>query len=274
MNIFEIVLLQPLASGLIIFYKMLGQNMGLAIIAFSIFLRFVLNPLTKPYMDSMKKIREVAPQLEKLKLKYKDDKMKLAQAQADFYKEKGINPGAGCLPYLLQIVILIAFFNVFSKTLSAQGNLVDNFNKLLYDFLKFKDGDSIGTSFLYLNVTKPDAFLMPYINIMFPGPMLILSALAQFVSAKIMTPLTQAESSVADTTKGSSDDMQVAMQKSMSYTFPLFTLLIGMKFASGLALYWLIFSLMQIQQQVSSQGWGGMTPLINKIKLLKSGTRS
>jgi membrane protein insertase Oxa1/YidC/SpoIIIJ len=46
----------------------------------------------------------------------------------------------------------------------------------------------------------------------------------------------------------------VAMQKSMSYTFPLFTLIIGINFASGLALYWLVFSNQTIQQ-VRSQGW-------------------
>src|SRR3972149_5901029 len=103
---FTTILTQPLTNGLILFYRLLGSNMGLAIIGFSLFLRVLLNPLTKPYMDSMKKMKDFAPQLEKLKKKYKNDKINFGQSQADFYKNKGIKPGAGCLPYLLQIVVL------------------------------------------------------------------------------------------------------------------------------------------------------------------------
>jgi YidC/Oxa1 family membrane protein insertase len=269
MNIFTVVLIEPLANGLILFYKVLFQNMGLAIIGFSLFLRFILNPLTKPYMESMKKIKDIAPQLEKIKAKYKGDKIKFAQAQADFYKEKGINPGAGCLPYLLQIVVLIAFFNVFSRTLTPGGDIVANFNSLLYDFLKFKPGESINMSFLYLNISKPDIIPLPFASFSFPGPILFLSAAIQFLSAKVMNPYIKVEEKIAKKTETSSDDMQVTMQKSMTYTFPLFTLLIGMKFASGLALYWLVFSLTQIYQQVKSQGWGELTPLLKKLNLIK-----
>jgi YidC/Oxa1 family membrane protein insertase len=265
MNYFEIILLQPLANGLIIFYRVLGNNLGLAIIGFSLFLRFLLNPLTKPYMESMKKMRDVAPQLEKLKKKYKDDKMAFAKAQADFYREKKINPGAGCLPYLLQIVVLIAFFNVFSKTISLGGDLTSHFNALLYNSLKFANDQVINTKFLYLDLTKPDVLSNLGLPFNIPGPLLILSAVLQLISSKIMIPLEQAESDVAKKTSEKSDDMQVSMQKSMSYTFPLFTLFIGMRFASALALYWTVFSLTQVYQQVTTQGWGSLTPLVNKI---------
>lgn len=267
MNIFTTLLIQPLANGLAIFYKILGGNMGLAIIGFSLFLRIILNPLTKPYMESMKKMKELTPQLEKLKKKHKNDKVKLAQAQADFYKEKGINPGAGCLPYILQIVVLIAFFNVFTRVLSSNGDAISQFNQLLYEPLKFAEGDVLNTKFLYLNVTSPDKFDLSFLPFSFPGPILILAALTQFLSAKINTPYTKVEESLADKTSEKTDDFQVAMQKSMVYTFPLFTLIIGMRFASGLALYWLVFSLTQAYQQIKMQGWGGLSPYIEKIKL-------
>src|SRR6185436_5765502 len=100
MEIFNVILIQPLANGLILFYRLLGENMGLAIIGFSLFLRLCLEPLTRPYIKSMKKMREYAPELEKLKKRHKGDRAKLASAQADFYKQKGINPGAGCLPMI------------------------------------------------------------------------------------------------------------------------------------------------------------------------------
>src|SRR3989344_4794253 len=201
MEIFNIVLIQPLANGLITFYKLLGGNMGLAIIGFSLFLRFILNPLTKPYMQSMKKMKDIAPELAKLKNKYKDDKIKFAQAQADFYREKGVNPGAGCLPYLLQIVVLIAFFNVFTKVLTPDGDPVSRFNELLYSFLKFKEGEIVNMHFLYLDVTKPDVINIPGVPFPIPGPVLFLAALVQFLSAKVMVPYTKAEEKIAQKTK-------------------------------------------------------------------------
>ncbi len=265
-NIFELILLEPLANGLILFYKVLGGNMGLAIIAFSLLLRFVLNPLTKPYMESMKKIREVAPQVEKLKKKYKGDQIAFAKAQSDFYREKKINPGAGCLPYLLQIVVLIAFFNVFSKTISLGGDLASHFNTLLYEPLKFALNEIVNTKFIYLDLTKPDTFSVSGLAFAIPGPLLIISSVLQFVSSKIMIPLTIAESESAKKTKESIDDIQVSMQKSMTYMFPIMTLIVGMQFASGLALYWAIFSLTQVYQQVTTQGWGSLAPFIQRFK--------
>mgnify|MGYP001587000028 FL=1 len=270
MNIFDIILIQPLANGLVLFYKILGNNLGLAIIGFSVFLRFVLNPLTKPYMKSMKKIKEAEPQLNKLKEKYKNDKKGLVKAQSDFYKEKGINPGAGCLPYLLQIVVLIALFTVFTKVL-VPGGEVGKLNNILYEPLKFSSNETIRTKFLYLNLTKPDVFRIGGVPFPIPGPTLLLAAFLQLLSSMIMAPVVTLEQKIAAKTKKKEDDMQAAMQKSTMYTFPLFTIIFGMSFSSGLALYWAVFSAFQLIQQYQTSGWGGLTPWIEKTGLLKLG---
>ncbi len=270
MNIFEVLLLQPLASGLILFYRAMGNNMGLAIIFFTLFLRFILNPLTKPYTESMKKMKDLAPALSKIKEKHKGDKIKLAQAQADLYKQNNINPSSGCLPYLLQIIILIAFFNVFSKTLYPDVNSVEKFNALVYEPLRFAPGEEINTKFWIFDVKTPDTVKLSLLPFAVPGPLLLLAALTQFISAKITAPVVKAEEKIARKTKSEIDDMQVTMQKSMIYTFPLMTLVIGYQFPSGLALYWLIFSLTQAYSQVRSSGWGGLTPFLTKYNLLKS----
>jgi YidC/Oxa1 family membrane protein insertase len=270
LQIFQIILIQPLANGLILFYKLLGQNMGIAIIGFSFFLRLILNPLTKPYMESMKKIKQFEPQLSKLKLKYKDDKKKLMEAQAELYKQNKINPSAGCLPYIIQIVILIALFNVFTQVLTPKDGDISKFNALLYSPLKLSETQTLNTSFLYLDVRKPDTFRIPNIPFPIPGPILILAALAQFVSAKMTMPFIKAEEKIAKKTKTETDDMQVAMQSSMVYTFPFFTLIFGINFPSGLALYWLLFSAWQVWQQYKTSGWGSLTPFISRLGLVKS----
>jgi len=266
MNIFQILLIQPLTNGLVLFYKLLGGNMGLAIVFFSAFLRIITIPLTKPYMKSMKKLKDFEPQLSKLKEKHKNDKKKLLEAQTEFYKQNGINPGGGCLPYLLQIAILIALFNVFNKVL-AGGDIVSKLNELLYQPLKLEEGHVIVTSFLYMDITKPDVFRIPGISFNLPGPILILAAISQFISAKITQPHTKKKK-----TGKQEDDMQATMQQSMIYTFPLFTLIFGMKFPSGLSIYWLLFSVIQAIQQYKTSGWGGLTPFISKLNLLKSPT--
>ncbi len=270
MDIFRILLIEPLANGLAVFYKLFGGNMGVAIIAFSLFLRLLLTPLTKPYMESMKKMKQHSKDLDKLKKRHKDDKAKLMKAQADFYKEKGINPGSGCLPYLLQIIILIALFRVFTGILVSNGDVTSKFNEMLYDSVKFSSDTVINTKFLYLDVTKPDVIRLPGLPFPIPGPFIILSALTQFLSAKMTAPYVKEEQKKAKKTKSDIDDFQVAMQSSMIYTFPIMTLLIGISFPSGLAIYWFLFSLYQAVQQFRSTGWGGLTPWIERINLLKS----
>jgi len=266
MNIFTLLLTQPLANGLILFYKVFGGNLGIAILLFSLSLIFALRPLTKPYMESMKKMKDLEPQLSKLKKKFANDKLKLSQAQADLYKQYKINPMGGCLPYVLQFAVLIALFNVFTTVLSADGNATGKINTLLYPALRLSEGQTLNTHFLYLNISKPDTFSIPGIPFPIPGIFLLLATIAQFLSVKITSPYIAAEKKVAAKTKSEGDDVQVAMQQSMTYTLPLMTLFFGLTFPSGLALYWLVFSIVNVWQQVSVSGWGGLTPWINIVK--------
>ena len=265
-NIFTVALVQPLTNGLILFYKLLGQNLGIAILVFSLVLIFLLRPLTKPYMQSMKRIKEMEPQLAKLKKKFGTDKLKMSQAQAELYKQNKINPTAGCLPYILQFVVLIALFNVFTTALATSGDVTANLNKRLYAPLQFSQGQTLNTKFLYLDISKPDTFKIPGIPFALPGIFLILATVAQFLSVKITTPYLTEEQKIAKKTKSQSDDMQVAMQSSMTYTLPLMTLIFGLKFPSGLALYWLVFSIVNVFQQASMSGWGSLTPVVNLVK--------
>src|SRR4030042_5029137 len=209
MNIFTILLTQPLTNGLILFYKILGENMGLAILFFSLALIFVMRPLTKPYLESMKKIKEIQPLIDKLKKKDGNEKMKFSQAQAELYKERKINPAAGCIPYIIQFAILIALFNVFTTALSGYGDVTAKVNNLLYPALKLPADHVLNTKFLYLNLSKPDKFDVPGLPFGIPGVFLLLATIAQFLSVKITTPFISAEEKIAKKTKSTADDMQV-----------------------------------------------------------------
>lgn len=269
MNIFTTLLVQPLTNGLFFFYQIMGQNLGVAITTFSLALIFALRPLTRPYMDSMKKIKDLAPQVDKLKKKYGTDRLKFSQAQAELYKQKGINPSAGCLPYLLQIVILIALFNVFNTTLRSNGDTITKVNELLYPQLQLAQDSTLNSKFLFFDMTKPDTFNVPGLPFALPGILLILAALSQFVSVKVTAPYVAEEAKLAKKTKTQEDDIQVAMSQSMTYTMPLMTIFFGMSFPSGLALYWFIFSLVNTINQIKTSGWGGLTPFIRRLGLVK-----
>jgi YidC/Oxa1 family membrane protein insertase len=82
-------------------------------------------------------------------------------------------------------------------------------------------------------------------------------------------PFLEQEVKVAKKTKGEEDDAMVAAQNSMIYTFPILTLLAGSNFPSGMALYWTVFSIYQAVVQYRSSGWGGLTPWLRKLNLIK-----
>lgn len=268
MNIWEAIFLQPLLNGLLVFYHLSFGNLGLAIILLTISIRLVLTPLVLPSMKAMQKMRELGPELAKLKERHKGDKTKLMQAQADFYKSRGINPASGCLPQIVQLVILIALFQVFSQTLYANGDVVEKINKLAYPAFSLKD--PLNTGFLLLDLTKPDTFRLPGAPFPLPGLFLLAAALVQLLSSKMMAPAVRKEAKVAKKTPGEMDDVMAATQQQMLYLFPLLTIFIGFTFPSGLVLYWFVFSFFQTVQQYLVSGWGGLAPWIKRVSLVKS----
>lgn len=260
MNIWFTLLYQPLVNVLILFYKILWQNLGLAIIAMTVFIRLLLLPVTMPSLKTSKKIKEIKPELDKLKEKYKNEPQKFSQAQLKLYKKHGINPVAGCLPQIIRIVLLIALFQAFRQTLQADGDVIAKVNEVLYSFLRLPEGSGINTRFLYLELTKPDK-LTELINLpqegvfnwlreYLPGPLLIGASISQFLYSKNMMGTASVAEEKAKETKETEDDMAASMQKQMLYMMPIMTLLIGLNLPSGLVLYWLVFALVMLIQQL------------------------
>jgi len=83
---------------------------GVAIILITVVVKLVTLPLTLRQMNSMKRMREIQPEIEALKTKYADDKMRQAQEMQALFARSGVNPLAGCLPMLVQLPIWIALY--------------------------------------------------------------------------------------------------------------------------------------------------------------------
>ncbi len=124
------LIVHPLESGLRALAAPLEQFMapglagGLAIIIFTIILRVVLLPLSLIQIRSQRHQMAVQPELKELQRKFKGDREGLARAQMQLYKERGVNPAAGCLPLLIQLPILFGMYSAMSQ-LATTGLTLD-----------------------------------------------------------------------------------------------------------------------------------------------------
>ncbi|TRZ48403.1 protein translocase component YidC [bacterium] len=237
-----------LYQALLFFYHLFGGNLGLSIIAITLITKVILLPLVIPSLRSAKKMQDLKPELDRLKAKH-TDKAALQQAQVALYKERGINPAAGCLPQIFQIIILISLYQVFMYFLKQSS----------------VGGITLNPYFLYLDLTKPDrTYIMP-----------ILAGVSQLVFSLMM--MSGVESHVQNPKKKedkkkeeNSLEMASSMQKQMVYMMPAMTVIISLNFQSGLFLYWVISTVFSLVQQYFFSGWGGLIPALKKIHLIKN----
>ncbi|MFT6022455.1 MAG: YidC/Oxa1 family membrane protein insertase [Ascidiaceihabitans sp.] len=99
--------------------KIVG-NMGWSIIALTLIIKAVLFPLAYKSYVSMAKMKELQPEMEKLKASAGDDKQKLQQGMMELYKKNKVNPAAGCLPILMQIPIFFSLYKVIFVTIELR----------------------------------------------------------------------------------------------------------------------------------------------------------
>src|ERR1700727_433975 len=87
-----------------------GSSWGLSIVGLTILIRAILVPLTHKQLKSMQEMQRMAPQINALKEKYKEDKQRQQQELMKFYQENKINPLASCLPLVMQLPVFISLF--------------------------------------------------------------------------------------------------------------------------------------------------------------------
>jgi YidC/Oxa1 family membrane protein insertase len=104
------------------FLKQFNWNYGLIILALTIVLKLVLSPLTYKSYLSMAKMRVLKPEMDEIKAKVGEDNPTLLQQEyLKLYKKAGVNPLGGCLPLLIQMPIVIAFFRFFPSLFELRG---------------------------------------------------------------------------------------------------------------------------------------------------------
>ncbi|MBZ0299208.1 MAG: YidC/Oxa1 family membrane protein insertase [Anaerolineae bacterium] len=231
------LILNPFITLLTLLYSLLGQNIVLAIVVFTVLVRVAILPLTAQQQRSSKRMQELQPELKKLQDKYKNDREKLAQEQMDLYKQHGVNPFGGCLPLVIQFPILIGLYQAIIHTLAATPfQLIDLSGRLLVPGLDHLV--PLQNIWLGMDLTKA-----PTNN---PTWALALPALV------LVTTWAQSKLTVPPTPPAGSDDgkpnQAQAMTQSMTTIMPLMFGFFSLSFSVGLSIYFVVSNLIGIIQ--------------------------
>jgi len=197
---------------------------GLAIILFAVLIKMILYPLTKKSYKSMAEMKELQPKMQEIKEKYADDPEKQQKATMKLYKEAGVNPLGGCLPNLLQLPILITLWRFFQNSILIRQQ----------EFLWASD------------LSAPDYIINLPLNVPFLG-----DQIAGFVLLMTGAMIAQSKLTGGMGPGGGGGGAPGGINmKAFQYVFPFMLLFIFNNFASGLSLYYLIYNVVSIAQQL------------------------
>lgn len=222
----------PIYNGLVFFIDTIpGGDVGLAIIAITVVVKFILLPLSIRAAKTQKAIREIEPQLKELKEKHKDNREALARGTMDLYKEAGIKPFSSIFLVLLQIPIIFA---LYSSVLKGGGIALP----------------AINTDLLYSFVPSPEAVDMIFLGLIDIAakswPLALLAGITQYIYAHLSLPKPEPRK------EGETDfkaDFARSMNLNMRYVLPAVIGVVAYTLSASVALYFTISNLAAIAQE-------------------------
>ncbi|MCR4420266.1 MAG: YidC/Oxa1 family membrane protein insertase [Clostridia bacterium] len=208
------VLVNWLSQAIQFFYILCSHlgipSYGLAIIVFTVVVKAVLLPLTLKQLQAMRRMQLLQPKVQEIQKRYRNNPQKAQQEIMRLYQQHGANPLGGCLPLLIQLPILWALF-------MALRSFFDPVQHPAYVNLA-------DARFLWIpNLGVPDPVILP-----------LLAAGSTFLQQWVTMNLS-----------GTTDQTQ----RTMLYIMPIFMGWICRSFPAGLALYWVVYSLVGIVEQ-------------------------
>ena len=251
----ETIIVNPFTTALLLIYKLVGGNFGIAIILFTILIRLITHPLMASQIKSSTKMTEFqqSKQWQDIQKKYKGDKEKLAQEQMKLYKELGISPFASCLPSLVQIPLIFGLYQSIMRALAATPGQLLILTRAVSPLLNFfhintADLVPLHSKFLWMNLGQPERVYMFGVGI----PMLaIIVAITTYVQSKVTMPAST-----------NPNDQGAMMNKMMALYMPLLLGYFALTFASGLSIYFIAGNLIGIAQYalLGKVNWRAVIP--------------
>jgi len=250
-DLWNLIILNPMLNGLIALSSVFDGSFGLAIIALTFIVRLILLPLTIRQLNSTKSLQGMQPKIQELQKKHGKNQQKLQQEMMKLYKEAGVNP-LGCLwPMLVQFPVWIALYQSIMKALATTPESLLDLFRHLYSWEVVTRALPLDSHFLWLNLGVPDGTMI--LAIIVGGSM--------WVQQKMVTAPS------ADPRQKSMNSM---MQLMMPFMFAFFTLM----FPSGLALFWAVSNVIGIVIQYWITGWGYLKRGASTQVVTKAGGQS
>ncbi len=262
---FEVIVVKPIFNLLVLVYGLIpGHNLGLSIIIFTIIIRVIMLPLLRKQLHHAKAMRQMQPEIKKIKLQSKGDKQKESTMLMELYKEKGINPFGSIGTLIIQFIILIGLYSGLKKVIDNPQQIIDYSYGWVQNLPWLKQ--------LASDISKFDATLFGVVDltraaktasvIYWPAMIIVIaSAVIQFFQSKQIMPEPQDGKKLRDILReansgkrADTSEMNGAMASSMKYFLPFMIVAFTVGIASAMPLYWLV---------------GGIVAYIQQSKILK-----
>jgi YidC/Oxa1 family membrane protein insertase len=246
----ESIIVNPFSNILLIIYKLVGGQFGIAIILFTILIRLVTHPLMVKQIKGSQAMQAMQNNKEwqDIQKKHKGDKEKLAQEQMRLYKELGINPFASCLPTVIQIPIIFGLYQSIVRTLAASPAQLLTLTGGVWTFWDLDKLIPVNSKFLWMNLGQPERIEIFGVAI----PLLaVLVAITTYIQSKVTMP-----------PPATPNDQGAAMNKMMSIYMPLLLGYFAYNYASGLAVYFIVSNLAGLAQyaMMGKVNWKALLP--------------
>ena len=257
---FDTFIVQPIFNALMLLYSIIpGGDFGIAIILFTILIRFALYPLIKSQLHQTKLMRKMQPELAKVKKAANGNKQLEATQQMELYKRAGIKPFRSILMLLIQLPIFIALYQVIQIVTMHRDQVV----RFMYEPLKdipaiksvIENPDNFNQTMLGVVDLTKTAFGNQGVNFILLALALI-SAVTQYIMSKQTMPTTSTPRKfreiMADAAAGKQSDpadMTTAMTSSMIKFMPIMMFFIMVGLPGALALYYTASNLVATAQQ-------------------------
>ena len=204
------IIAKPLGWLMTWLYGIIG-NYALVIIIITTVVKFVLYPVYKNQILTTANMADMQPKIQAIQRKYANDKETMNQKLAEFYQEENYNPAKGCMPMIVQMIVIMALFAVLRNPMTYITNEEMYF--------------AIHESFLWIkDLSQPDLWILP-------------------ILAGVFTFLSQWLNKLTNPTMQGSSNMMMTM---MMYFFPIMIVLLARSYPSGLALYWFVGQFIQV----------------------------